>query len=797
MKKIRKLFSLSLCVALILTTMSFGILTATAATEFAGGSGTQTDPYLIATKEHLNNVRNYLGAYFKMIATVEFTNADFAEDGVFYNDGKGWEPIGSNKENAFTGTFDGNNFTIKNLYVKAEEKSTVFAGLFGYIDNGTVENLGLINLQVSAISTDMRDHLANTYAGGISGFNKNGTITNCYISGKVNIDSPQAAAYVGGIVAYNYDGKISNCYNKGAVSATSAKAFLNRAGGIVGSNTSDGIITNCYNMGSVKACYSESLDYAGGIAGSSSGTITGCYNKIDKFMNIDIVAYYAGGIVGNNTGTISNCYNTGDISGKSTAGGISGKNEGGIITNCYNTGNFSGAEYTGGIVGLNQNSTITNCYNAGRIYGSSNCSYTGGIVGRNYSSEVKNCYNAGNITSDCDYYSSNGRSYACVGGIIGGGGGTIENCYNFGSITVNTSSYSTYPYGGGIIGNSAAAIKNCYNIGSVSARYRGGIAGENTVVDVISNCYYLDNVYQGTGGNTDYGIELTLDEMKKQETFVGFDFDNVWKINDGDYAFPQLRETTHIKILSIKVTQKPSKLTYLEGEDFDTTGMVVTAYFENDISIELTDYTVNGYSSTLGTKTITVSHSGKTASFTVTVENRKVTSIAVTTKPTKLTYLEGESFDSTGIIVTAYYNDNTSEVVTDYNISGYTSTPGTKTITVTFDGKTTLFTVTVNKKTTSSTHASSAPQSKPPVSSVEPPVSSTEPAASSEVTSSAVSEPPASSEVASSEPESSVTPESSDVTPTPAGFDWYLIAIIGGAAVAVAVVAVIFAKKKK
>lgn len=145
---------------------------------------------------------------------------------------------------------------------------------------------------------------------------------------------------------------------------------------------------------------------------------------------------------------------------------------------------------------------------------------------------------------------------------------------------------------------------------------------------------------------------------------------------------------------SISVTAKPTKLSYLEGDNFSKTGMVVTAYYNNDTSAVITDYSISGYSSTPGTKTITVTYNGKSDTFTVTVLAKSLSSIAVTTKPSKLTYTEGEAFDKSGMVVTAYYN-NTSGVVTDYSISGYTSTPGTKTITVTYGGKTATFTVTV------------------------------------------------------------------------------------------------------
>lgn len=148
-------------------------------------------------------------------------------------------------------------------------------------------------------------------------------------------------------------------------------------------------------------------------------------------------------------------------------------------------------------------------------------------------------------------------------------------------------------------------------------------------------------------------------------------------------------------LTSISVTAKPNKLSYLEGESFSKTGLVVTAYYDNDTSAAVSNYSISGYSTTPGTKTITVTYNGKTDTFTVTVLAKSLSSIAVTTKPSKLTYTEGEAFDKSGMVVTAYYNNNTSGVVTDYTVSGYTSTPGTKTITVTYGGKNATFTVTV------------------------------------------------------------------------------------------------------
>ena len=98
-----RVIAMLLAVIMVFTVMPVTALPANAATatgntnEFAGGTGTAEDPYLVSTKEHLNNVRFYLSAHFKMINDIEFADADFAEGGMFYNGGDGWEPLGDRR----------------------------------------------------------------------------------------------------------------------------------------------------------------------------------------------------------------------------------------------------------------------------------------------------------------------------------------------------------------------------------------------------------------------------------------------------------------------------------------------------------------------------------------------------------------------------------------------------------------------------------------------------------------------------------------------------------------------------
>ena len=272
-------------------------------TEFAGGFGTEGSPYLIKTKYHLNNVRKYLDAHFNMIADLEFTDADFAEGGDFYNDGAGFEPIGTNFDNSFTGVFDGDGHTVKNLYVNVLSDYIECAGLFGCNRAGTIKNLGVVDSTVSAPFYNV---------GGIVGYNAEGTITRCYNTGAVF-----SQFHAGGIVGFNAYGTITNCYNTGTVLA--ATSYDSCAGGIAGHNEFSAI-TNCYNTGTI------------------SSTIS------------------TGGIVGANTGTgiIENCYNIGDVTTYSSyrhTGGIAGYIVADIIKNCYYLDTIS-RDTGGGIFGI-------------------------------------------------------------------------------------------------------------------------------------------------------------------------------------------------------------------------------------------------------------------------------------------------------------------------------------------------------------------------------------------------------------------------------------------------------------
>lgn len=151
-----------------------------------------------------------------------------------------------------------------------------------------------------------------------------------------------------------------------------------------------------------------------------------------------------------------------------------------------------------------------------------------------------------------------------------------------------------------------------------------------------------------------------------------------------------------VELTSIAITTPPTKTAYMAGETFVTTGMVVTAYYSDGTSKATSGYTYSPTRAlTVEDTSITVSFGGKTATQAITVI--ELSSIAVTTAPTKTAYTVGETFDPTGMIVTATYSDASTRTVADYAYSPTTAlTAEDTTITVTYEGKTATQAITVS-----------------------------------------------------------------------------------------------------
>ena len=162
--------------------------------------------------------------------------------------------------------------------------------------------------------------------------------------------------------------------------------------------------------------------------------------------------------------------------------------------------------------------------------------------------------------------------------------------------------------------------------------------------------------------------------------------------------------------MSIEVTTQPNKVSYVAGDRFDSTGMIVTASYGTGQAVlataEISGYSVSPEVLTDGVTsvTITYSESGETCTTTIpiTVVHR-LTAIAVTTNPTKTIYEYGDTLATAGMVITASYSDSKTAAVSGYSCSPTTfSTVGNQVVTVSYTEngvtQTATFNVTVNRK---------------------------------------------------------------------------------------------------
>lgn len=180
------------------------------------------------------------------------------------------------------------------------------------------------------------------------------------------------------------------------------------------------------------------------------------------------------------------------------------------------------------------------------------------------------------------------------------------------------------------------------------------------------------------GKTTDLSLNGATEGKPIQVSFLHQDDSGLdWYIKYKAYAFVDLSQIT--------VTSLPSKLKYKKGEQFDSSGLLITAVYSDGTSEVINDYTLSTVDmNSAGTKTITVTYQKKTAEFNITII--EINRIEIDALPTKLEYQMGDSLDITGMVVSAIYTDNSKEILPDgYSVSGFdNATPGQKTITVTY-----------------------------------------------------------------------------------------------------------------
>lgn len=274
---------------------------------------------------------------------------------------------------------------------------------------------------------------------------------------------------------------------------------------------------------------------------------------------------------------------TAEFDGNGNVGGIIGQNFDDIvpnITSCYSSidinANAGRTLYAGGIVG-SQGST-SNCENGGDIKANAaRTAYVGGITG--YDAHVEESVNTGEI--DVEAYHEKSASFleaiiteAYIGGIVGSEG-QVSNSYNTGTIKAASIAINTHQkngsahaklFVGGIVGRAVNQLSCCYNVGAIESTidaqspngqtektdFVGGIASEVEGSISPEHCYYINSHMSGIGKAmpeiaSNACKRLTSEEMKQQESFDGFDFDNIWIMGNANYLYPVFNTQAEIE----------------------------------------------------------------------------------------------------------------------------------------------------------------------------------------------------------------------------------------------------------
>ncbi|MDR0926498.1 MAG: hypothetical protein LBO69_01865 [Ignavibacteria bacterium] len=301
---------------------------------FSGGDGTSANPYLLANKADIDEMRDSVNTrattwtgnkYFKLTANIPqpITNM-----------------LGSDAR-PFRGNFDGAGHS---LTLNINLPTTQHVGLFGRATLCTIKNLTLTG-------TVSGGNDVAAFCGMIS---SSGTIQNC--TSYVNVSGN---TYVGGFSGDNQSGtfaKFINCMNLGDVTGNQY------VGGICGDTGAGDSLLDCTNAGKISGHQ--------GVGGIVGGDITDASNtnKIVSCTNIgeikgDAGSLYIGGINGMGDENIYRCVNAGLVSGGSSVGGISGRLQDKTLQRCINAGVVNGNINVGSIAGSKLGTPIiTDCF---------------------------------------------------------------------------------------------------------------------------------------------------------------------------------------------------------------------------------------------------------------------------------------------------------------------------------------------------------------------------------------------------------------------------------------------------
>lgn len=535
---------------------------------FAGGSGTEEDPYQISDPGHLVLLHElilnqeeimglydpYVDAHYILTDDISLNDTSDFDNWSTNSPQYGWEPIGADVAlHSFAGVLDGNGHKITGMFIdgdtayRARNSSGVMSTGYGLFAEmyGTVKNLTIEQAYIRA-SGDVG--AAVGVIAGSTDYHEGAIINHCTVSAVIELyDSCDA----GGVIGFAYDGIVNDCQSD--VKITQLDDAKSNIGGISGTR------------GSVTAC-----TFTGSISGNgSSGGILGYGDMVRDCTNLGTVTGdRAGGIVGNafNGGvgiqienplrSIENCINEGRVTGTSLAGGIAASMSNSetdismAVLNCENRGTVTCDEAAAGIIGqLSIERTdlirVEGCVNKADIMGKGKtggiiCDFIGGILHQEGKVQISNCKNLGNIISE-DQYSAGIITYFMVMGGETDLQLTVENCTNEGLIQSTT-------YAGGILGfsnvsfnaetssesmkiseDTAVTLSKCINSGNITVNSSNAMAGG--IVGVLGLGYMKTEIIDCVNsGAVTVDFTLTDEQIKSNQ---GIEWPEFYQIGGG------------------------------------------------------------------------------------------------------------------------------------------------------------------------------------------------------------------------------------------------------------------------
>ena len=500
-------------------------------------------PYTINTAEDLaglaelvNGGNNFQGKTIKLSANIVLNETGDGWNSLV-NESEGftpWIPIGTySPERPFRGTFDGNGYVVKGIYISNTSNQQ---GLFGFLGSGgTIKNLGITASYVKG----------QNMVGGLVGRNT-GTVSNSYAANGMVVNGNDD---VGGLVGGNYSGTISNCY---AVAKTQIKNYY----GVLAGYNSGGTISNSYydkdylnttfGVGTAKTTlemqsqtFADDLNFTAGLSSVNKWN----YNAGNNYPTLlhDVLAPDpTAGAFANGDGTEASPYIIQTVAELKT------------LSSFTNAGlNFQGKFFKlAADIVLND---ITNWENWSASVAPANSwtpikSFKGTFDGNGY--VIKGVYINGTGSQSLFLTLEDGGTIKNLGitasfisggedtgGLVGVNFGKIINSYSVGTKVTSGSSNDV----GGLVGEqkSTGSINNCYSASIVTGggSYGGGLVGGSSLTGTIQNSYY-DEISTKTDSK---GTRKTTASMKTQQfaddlnNVAGGFKGNKWNYTDGNY----------------------------------------------------------------------------------------------------------------------------------------------------------------------------------------------------------------------------------------------------------------------